>query len=168
MLEKAYREGKIRSIGISNFEGEYLDELLQFAEIKPQVMQVECHPFYPQTKLRKITGRENIRLMAWYPLGGRGQTADLLNSSVIKDLSEKYHKSSAQIVLRWHVQMSNVVIPGSSNPEHIKANLDIFDFSLTDEDMKSIASLDNGQRRYIRTEEALKGFAAWQPEYERA
>lgn len=168
MLEKAYRDGKIRSIGISNFEREYLDELLMFAEIKPQVMQVECHPFYPQTGLRKITDPENIRLMSWYPLGGKGQTKELLSSSVIREIAGKYHKSSAQVVLRWHVQMGNVVIPGSSNPEHIKANLDLFDFELAEEDMKSIAALDNGQRRYIRTDEALKRFAARQPEYEKA
>lgn len=168
MLEKAYRDGKIRSIGISNFEGKYLDELLQFAEIKPQVMQVECHPFYPQTELRVVTDPENIRLMSWYPLGGKGQTGELLKSPVVLKLAEKYHKSSAQIVLRWHVQMGNVVIPGSSNPDHIKANLDIFDFELTGEDMKAMAVLDNGQRRYIRTEEALEHFAHWQPDYEEA
>ena len=168
MLEKAYQEGKIRTIGISNFEGEYLDELLRICKIKPQVMQVECHPFFPQTELRAITHPERIRLMAWYPLGGKGQTAELLENPVIKELAAKYHKSSAQIVLRWHVQMGNIVIPGSKNPDHIKANKDIDDFSLTDADMQAIASLNNGKRRYIRTDEALKGFAAWQPEYEKA
>lgn len=92
--------------------------------------------------LRKITDAENIRLMSWYPLGGKGQTAELLNSTVITKLASKYNKSAAQIVLRWHVQMGNVVIPGSTNPDHIKANIDIGDFTLTDEDMAEIATLN--------------------------
>ena len=166
-LIEAYQDKKIRSIGISNFEGEYIQELLSEFDVIPQVMQCECHPFFPQDETRKITQKHDIRIMSWYPLGGKGQTGELLNSDIIKALAQKYGKSGAQIVLRWHIQMGFIVIPGSKNPEHIKSNIDIYDFSLSDEDMAQIAKLNNGKRRYIRTDEALKGFASWKPQYEK-
>lgn len=128
---------------------------------------MECHPFYPQTELRKITDTENIRIMSWYPLGGKGMTADLLDSQIVKDIAKKYGKSSAQVVLRWHVQMGFVTIPGSKNPEHIKANIDIFDFELSQEDMDNMGTLNIGKRRYTRTEKALEDFAKWQPTFEK-
>ena len=105
--------------------------------------------------------------MAWYPLGGKGMTAELLNSEVIKSLANKYNKSSAQIVLRWHIEMGNIVIPGSKNVEHIRDNLNIFDFELSSEDMASIASLDNETRRYVRTDESLEAFQNWHITYEK-
>lgn len=165
-LEKAYREGKIKAIGISNFEGEYITELLKNCEIKPQTMQVECHPFYPQTELRSITDKENIRIMSWYPLGGNGMTAELLENEIVKSIADKYNKSTAQIVLKWHNQMGFITIPGSKNLEHIKANIDLFDFSLSDDDMFELAKLNKNQRRYTRTEESLKAFASFKPKYE--
>lgn len=167
MIEAAYKAGKVKSIGVSNFEGQYIEKLLTICEIKPQVIQVECHPFYPQTELRKITDTENIRIMSWYPLGGKGMTADLLDSQIVKDIAKKYGKSSAQVVLRWHVQMGFVTIPGSKNPEHIKANIDIFDFELSQEDMDNMGTLNIGKRRYTRTEKALEDFAKWQPTFEK-
>ena len=130
-------------------------------------MQCECHPFFPQTDTRKITEKHGIKIMSWYPLGGKGQTEELLNSSIIKNIAEKYGKSPAQIVLRWHIQMGFIVIPGSKNPEHIKSNIDIYDFALSEDGMNGIAKLNNGRRRYIRTDEALKGFALWKPQYEK-
>lgn len=166
MLVKAYKAGKIRSIGISNFEGEYINDLLKEFDVIPQVIQVECHPFYPQTDLRKIIDERDIKLMSWYPLGGKGMTKDLLENSVILDLAKKYHKTAAQIILKWHVEMGFIVIPGSKNIDHIKDNIDIFDFSLTKDDMAEILTLNNGQRRYNRTDEALERFASWQPVYE--
>ena len=166
-LIEAYQDKKIRSIGISNFEGEYIQELLSEFDVIPQVMQCECHPFFPQDETRKITQRHDIRIMSWYPLGGKGQTEELLNSDIIKNLAQKHKKSPAQIVLRWHVQMGFIVIPGSKNPEHIKSNIDIYDFALSDDDMAQIAKLNNGKRRYIRTDEALKGYASWKPQYEK-
>lgn len=165
-LVKAYKEGRIRSIGISNFEGEYIKEVLAEFDVKPQVIQVECHPFYPQVELRKITDKENIKIMSWYPLGGKGMTNDLLENQVILDLASKYNKTAAQIVLKWHIEMGFIVIPGSKNVLHIKDNINIFDFNLTKEDMDKISTLNNGQRRYNRTDEALEHFALWQPEYE--
>ena len=165
-LVKAYKEGKIKAIGVSNFEGKYIEECLEEFDVKPQVIQVECHPFFPQHELRKITDKEDIRIMSWYPLGGKGMTGELLNSPIVLALAKKYGKSSAQIVLKWHIQMGFVVIPGSKNVDHIRDNLDLFDFALSEEDMKRIALLDNGERRYIRTEESLLGFASWKVPYE--
>lgn len=165
MLEKAYKEGKIKAIGISNFEGKYLDELLQICEIKPQAIQVECHPYFPQTELRKVTEPENIKIMSWYPLGHGDKS--LVNEPIFARLAEKYNKTPAQIILKWHVQMGFIVIPGSRNPEHIKENSEIFDFELTDEEMAEIAKLDKNERYYIRTDEALESYATMKPEYEK-
>ena len=165
-LIKAYKEGKIRAIGISNFEGEYIDSLLKEFDVIPQVIQVECHPFYPQTDLRKITNKENIRIMSWYPLGGKGMTAELLDSDIIKNMANKYHKSPAQIILKWHNEMGFIVIPGSKNVDHIKDNINIFDFELTKDDMNEISKLDSGKRRYTRTDEALSNFLNWHITYE--
>lgn len=166
-LIKAYKEGKIRSIGISNFEGEYIQDLLKEFDVIPQVIQVECHPFYPQEELRKVTDKLDIKIMSWYPLGGKGMTTELLENPTIVNLANKYHKTSAQIVLKWHIEMGFIVIPGSKNIDHIKDNIDLFDFTLTKEDMNQIASLNNGQRRYIRTDEALERFLNWKITYEK-
>lgn len=166
-LIKAYKEGKIRSIGISNFEGEYIQDLLKEFDVIPQVIQVECHPFYPQEELRKVTDKLDIKIMSWYPLGGKGMTTELLENPTIVNLANKYHKTSAQIVLKWHLEMGFIVIPGSKNIDHIKDNIDLFDFTLTKEDMNQIASLNNGQRRYIRTDEALERFLNWKITYEK-
>lgn len=163
-LEKAYKEGKIKAIGISNFEGKYIEELLQNCEIKPQVIQVEAHPYFTQDELRKILDKEDIKLMSWYPLG-HGDS-NLMNEDVFKKLGEKYNKTPAQIILKWHTQMGFIVIPGTKNVEHVKENFNIFDFKLTDKDMKEIAKINKNERYYTRTDEMLKQFATWQPEYE--
>ena len=163
-LEKAYKEGKIKAIGISNFEGKYIEELLQKCEIKPQVIQVEAHPYFTQDELRKILNKEDIKLMSWYPLG-HGDSA-LMNEEVFKELGEKYNKTPAQIILRWHTQMGFIVIPGTKNVDHVRENFDIFDFKLTDEDMEKIAKI-NKNEKYTRTDEMLEHFATWQPEYEK-
>ena len=163
-LEKACRDGKARSIGISNFEGRYIAELETKWEIAPQFIQVEAHPYFTQTELRRTLDKYGIRLMSWYPLGHGDRS--LIEDPVFKALGEKYGKTSAQVILRWHVQMGFVVIPGSKNVAHIRDNLDILDFSLTDAEMAEIAKLNKGKRYYIRTDEALAGFAGWQPAYE--
>ena len=164
MLEKAYREGKAKSIGISNFEGKYIAELEAKWEIVPQFIQVEAHPYFAQDELRKTLDKYGIRIMAWYPLG-HGDKA-LVNEPIFSELAAKYGKSNAQVILRWHTQMGFVVIPGSKNVAHIKDNADIFDFTLTDEEMAQIATLNKGVRYYNRTDEQLVQFAAWQPTYE--
>ena len=164
-LEKAYKEGKAKSIGISNFEGKYIDELQHKWEIAPQFIQVEAHPYFTQKELRKTLDKYGIKLMSWYPLGHGDKS--LMEEPVFAELGKKYGKTPAQIILRWHTQMGFVVIPGSKNVAHIKDNLDILNFTLTDDEMNEIAKLDINKRYYHRTEEQLKSFAAWRPEFER-
>lgn len=163
-LEKAYKEGKAKSIGISNFEGKYIEELETKWEIVPQFIQVEAHPYFTQTELRKTLDKYDIKLMSWYPLGHGDRS--LINEPVFAELGKKYGKSSAQIILRWHTQKGFVVIPGSKNVDHIKDNLDILDFKLTDEEMAEIAKLDKNERYYHRTDEQLIQFAGWKPDFE--
>ena len=156
-LEKAYKEGKIKSIGISNFQGEKLKKLLDECEIKPHVIQMEAHPYYRDEETIAALAPCFCCVMAWYPLG-HGDHA-LLEEPVVKELAEKYGKSTAQVILRWHTQVGNIVIPGSTNPEHIKANLDIFDFELTEEEMKQMAGLNKNVRYYYPDEEKLAAYA---------
>ena len=165
-LEKAYKEGKAKAIGISNFEGKYIAELETKWEIVPQFIQVEAHPYFTQQELRKTLDKYGIRLMAWYPLGHGDKS--LQNEPVFAALGKKYGKTPAQVILRWHTQMGFVVIPGSKNVAHIKDNLDVLDFTLTDEEMAEIAKLDKGERYYHRTDEQLDQFAGWRPDFEKA
>ena len=164
-LEKAYKEGKTKAIGISNFEGKYIEELQTKWEIVPQFIQVEAHPYFTQTELRKTLDKYDIKLMSWYPLGHGDKS--LINEPVFAELGKKYGKSPAQIILRWHTQMGFVVIPGSKNVDHIKDNLDILDFKLTDDEMAQIAKLDKNERYYHRTDEQLVQFAGWKPDFEK-
>ena len=163
-LEKAYREGKAKSIGISNFEGKYMEELQAKWEIVPQFMQVEAHPYFAQDELRKTLDKYGIRLMSWYPLGHGDKS--LIEEPVFAKLAQKYGKTPAQVILRWHTQMGFVVIPGSRNVDHIRDNMNILDFTLTDDEMAEIAKLNKGVRYYTRTDEALAGFASWRPAFE--
>ena len=165
MMEKALSEGKVRAIGISNFYGERLDNLLNNATVMPAVNQVETHPYYPQNEMKEKLSPYGTKLQAWFPLGGRGNDSVLVEDS-IRALSRKYNKSPAQIILRWHNQKGVIVIPGSKNPEHIKDNLDIFDFTISDEDLSIIDSLDKNTPFYNQTEEALAGFANWAPDFD--
>ena len=156
-LENAYKEGKIKSIGNSNFQGEKLKKLLDECEIKPHVIQMEAHPYYRDEETIAALAPCGCCVMAWYPLG-HGDHA-LLEEPVVKELAEKYGKSTAQVILRWHTQVGNIVIPGSTNPEHIKVNLDIFDFELTEEEMKQMAGLNKNVRYYYPDEEKLAAYA---------
>ena len=165
-LEKALKEGKARSIGISNFEGKYIQELETKWETAPQFIQVEAHPYFTQKDLRVTLDKYGIRLMSWYPLGHGDKS--LIQEAVFAELGKKYGKTPAQVILRWHVQMGFVVIPGSKNVEHIRDNLNIMDFELTGDEMAEIAKLDKGERYYHRTEEQLVQFAAWKPDFEKA
>lgn len=163
-LEKAYKEGKAKAIGISNFEGKFIEELQHKWEIAPQFIQVEAHPYFTQKELRKTLDHYGIRLMSWYPLGHGDKS--LMEEPVFISLGKKYGKSPAQVILRWHTQMGFAVIPGSKNIDHIRDNLDIFDFSLTEGEMAEIAKLDTGKRYYHRTDDQLEQFAVWCPAYE--
>ena len=165
-LEKAYKEGKAKAIGISNFEGKYIEELQSKWEIAPQFIQVEAHPYFTQKELRRTLDQYDIRLMSWYPLGHGDKS--LLQEPVFKKLGEKYGKTPAQVILRWHTQMGFVVIPGSKNVDHIRDNLNILDFTLTDAEMADIARLDKDVRYYHRTDAQLVQFASWRPQFEKA
>ena len=165
-LEQAYRNGKVRNIGISNFEGRYFSELETKWEVIPQFIQVEAHPYFTQKELRTTLDRYGIRLMSWYPLGHGDKS--LINEPVFARLAAKYGKSPAQIILRWHTQMGFAVIPGSKNVTHIRENLNILDFTLSAEELAEIATLDKGERYYHRTEEQLRSFASWKPDFETA
>lgn len=157
-IEKAYKEGKVKAIGLSNFPDELLKEAIDTMEIKPQVVQVEAHPYFPQTELKKVLAQTGMGLMAWYPLG-HGDKA-LIGEPVFGELAAKYGKSNAQIILRWHVQSGNIVIPGSKNLDHIRDNFDIFDFELSSEDMEKIAEVDKNVRYYTATPEMIAAYAA--------
>ena len=143
-MEKAVAQGKVHSIGLSNFESERLEELIQNAYIKPAVLQVECHPYYQQMELKKRISPYGTKLECWYPIGHAD--AGLLNEPLFVRLGHKYGKSSAQIILRWHIQEGNIIFPKTTNLQHMKENLDIFDFTLTDDEMLEIRSLDKGMR----------------------
>ena len=163
-MERAVKAGKVRSLGLSNFPVEKIDDILMQAELPPAVLQAEAHPYYPEQALKKHMARYGAVLMAWYPLG-HGD-AKLVQEPVFTELAAKYGKSNAQIILRWHVQSGHVVIPGSKNPDHIRANLDIFDFSLTRGDMARIARLaEQGRPYYVPSAEVLEGYLRFSPDF---
>lgn len=155
-IEKAVKEGKVRSIGLSNFSAEEVQEAIDTMEIKPQLVQVEAHPYYPQTELKKKLAETKMGLMAWSPIGHGDKS--LINEPVFTELAQKHGKSNVQIILRWHVQSGNVVFPGSKNPDHIRDNFNIFDFSLTDEEMAEIAKVDKNTRYYNATPELVASY----------
>ena len=161
-MQKAVKAGKIRSIGISNFESERLEEICEFAEIKPSVLQVECHPYYQQNALKKRVEKYGTVIESWYPIGHGDK--GLINEPVFTRLAEKYEKSNVQIILRWHIQAGNIVFPKTTNIQHMRDNFDIFDFALTAEEMAEIAKLDCGKRFYNMTlEQQEASLGSWKP-----
>lgn len=161
-MEKAYKEGKVKAIGLSNFNQEQIREILSVCEVKPAVLQTEVHPYSQEKELKKFLAKEGIVIQAWYPLG-HGDKA-LIEESLFTELGKKYGKSNAQIILRWHIQDGNIVIPGSKNPAHIKDNFDLFDFALTDSEMAQIAAMDQQKRYYTSTPELLRRYAEIVPD----
>lgn len=145
-MEESVHAGKVRTIGLSNFYGDRMEEVVANSEIKPSVFQLECHPYFQQKIQKKYMEQFGCVLEAWYPIGHGDKT--LLNEPVFIELAEKYHKSPVQIILRWHIQEGTVVFPKSLNPEHIKSNIDIFDFTLTDDEIVKIRELDKEQSYY--------------------
>ncbi len=162
LMEKAYKEGKVKAIGLSNFTIDQIKEILAICEVRPTVMQCEVHPYGQQTELKKFLDENEIAIQAWYPLG-HGDKA-LMQEDVFTELAAKYNKSNAQIILRWHIQEGNIVIPGSKNPDHIRANFDLFDFALTEDEVKKIEALNQDKHYYEATAEALAGYAAFAPD----
>lgn len=161
LMEKAYKEGKVKAIGLSNFNEEQIKEILNICEIRPAVLQTEVHPYYQAKELKKFLDEEQIVIQAWYPLGHGDK--ELLEEPLWKKLREKYRKSPAQIILRWHIQSGNVVIPGSKNLEHIRDNFRLFDFKLTEKEMEEIAALERNKRYYTSTPELLQRYAEMVP-----
>ena len=160
-MEKAYKEGKVHAIGLSNFTKEQIEEILSICEVKPAVLQTELHPYNQEPELKAFLKENGIVPQAWYPLG-HGDKA-LLQEPLFAQLGKKYGKSAPQIILRWHIQNGNIVIPGSKNPDHIKSNFDLFDFALTDDEMTQIAALNKNVRYYTSTPEMLKKYAEMVP-----
>ncbi|MDR2007741.1 MAG: aldo/keto reductase [Alphaproteobacteria bacterium] len=148
-MEKAVAAGKVKSIGLSNFESTRLEEVLEAATIKPSVLQVECHPYYQQNELKKRLAPYNTKIESWYPLG-HGDSS-LLNEPIFTTLAQKYNKTNAQIILRWHMQEGIIVFPRASEPAHIQENINIFDFTLTENEMNEIRKLDKNYRYYNLT-----------------
>ena len=144
-FEEAVDEGKVKAIGLSNFYGKDLDKVLKNARIKPVLLTVECNPYCQQRELKQLLDKEGILLQSWFPLcqGKQG----LQEEPIFVKLAEKYKKSPAQIILRWHVQSGYGVIPGSKTPSHIDENIALFDFELTEDEMKEIQRLDGYMRR---------------------
>ena len=161
LMEKAYEEGKVKAIGLSNFTASQIQEILDVCKVRPAVLQTEVHPYSQEKELKEFLKREQIVIQAWYPLGHGDKT--LLADKVFDQLGKKYGKSSAQIILRWHIQSGNIVIPGSKNPAHIRDNFALFDFTLTEEEMEAIAALDKRRRYYTSTPELLKKYAEMVP-----
>lgn len=160
-MEKAVEQGKVRSIGISNFD-ERLDDLLNNCKIKPAVIQVECHPFWNQDDLRKKVEKYGTLIESWYPIGHGDKS--LIEHELFTKLGKKYNKTNVQVILRWHIQKGNIVFPKSSNPKHIKENSEIFDFKLTDDEMKEIDKMGKSKRFFtMPLEQQEKAFTQWKP-----
>jgi len=161
-MEKAVKTGKVRSIGISNFESKRLEELCEAAVIKPSVLQVECHPYYQQNELKKRIEKYGTVIESWYPIGHGDK--GLIGEALFTKLAQKYNKSNVQIILRWHIQEGTIVFPRTTNPEHMKENFDIFDFELTADEMTQIRKLDCGKRFFNMTlAEQEANLGAWHP-----
>ena len=147
-MEKAVRAGKVRALGISNFEvnDSVFDLIMEKAEIKPQVLQMECHPYAQRVEARQKAARLGIQVECWFPLGGQMSQGLLLKDPVIVAIAQAHKKSPAQVILRWHLQEGLSAIPGSKNPQHIAENINIFDFALSDGEMQQIRALNKEQR----------------------
>lgn len=151
-MEKAVKMGKVRALGISNFDynEEMWNTMMDSATIKPAVLQIECHPYAQRLDMRKKAARYGIQVECWFPLGGAVSEGALFKDPVIRQIAEAHGKTPAQIILRWHIQEGFSVIPGATNPDYIKENISIFDFELTGEEMRQMRSL-NKERRFFNS-----------------
>ena len=145
-MEKYVQQGKIHSIGLSNWYINELEEFLPQVEITPALVQNEIHPYYQELNVVPYIQSKGIVVQGWYPFGGRGHTSVLLNNKTIVEIANAHNVTSAQVILRWNLQREVVVIPGSSNPEHIKENTEIYDFELTSEEMQKIEKLNKNKK----------------------
>ena len=165
-MEQALAMGKVRAIGISNFDTNdtLFDQLLASAKVKPQIMQIECHPYAQRKHWQERCATEGIQIECWFPLGGRDSKGEILRDKTINEIAQAHGKTAAQVIIRWHIQEGFSVIPGSSNPAHIKENIEVFDFTLTDAEMQRIRSLDKEARYFnMPYEQQVKWFSGWNP-----
>lgn len=165
-MEKALEMGKVRAIGISNFDvnDSIWNSLVETARVKPQIVQIECHPYAQRKHWQEMAAKHNIQIECWFPLGGRESKGEILRDSTINAIARVHGKTAAQVIIRWHVQEGFSVIPGSSNPAHIRENIEVFDFALSDDEMQQIRSL-NKEARYFNMpyENQKRWFMQWNP-----
>jgi diketogulonate reductase-like aldo/keto reductase len=159
-MEKAVAAGKVRALGISNFDDsdEVFHAIVDNMKIKPVALQIECHPYAQRLDIREKVKPYNIQIECWFPLGGAMSNGVLLKDPVIKEIAAAHHKSPAQIIIRWHIQEGFSVIPGATNPDYIKENISIFDFALSDDEMATMRSLNQEKRFFNMTLEQKQGF----------
>lgn len=165
-LERAVRSGKVRTIGVSNFDlkDSIFDDLYAKAEIKPAIVQIELHPYAQRKAVREKYTKLGIAIEGWFPLGGTDGNSTLFNDSTIQSLAQKYGKSPAQVILSWHLQEGFSTIPGAQNPAYIKENIETLNFKLSEDDMQAIRALDKEQRFYTGTYESSQYFTQWNPD----
>ena len=165
-MEQALASGKVRAIGISNFDvnDSIWNSLVETARIKPQIVQIECHPYAQRKHWQEMAAKHNIQIECWFPLGGRESKGELLRDPVINEIAKAYGKTAAQVIIRWHIQEGFSVIPGASNPDYIRENIEVLDFALSAGEMQQIRSL-NKETRYFNMpyEEQKKWFMQWNP-----
>ena len=165
-MEQALAMGKVRAIGISNFDtnDSLFDQLLASAKVKPQIMQIECHPYAQRKHWQERCAAEGIQIECWFPLGGRDSKGEILRDKTINEIAQAHGKTAAQVIIRWHIQEGFSVIPGSSIPAHIKENIEVFDFTLSDAEMQRIRALDKEARYFnMPYEQQVKWFSGWNP-----
>jgi len=143
-LEKLYKDGRVKAIGVCNFEAEHLQRLLDECDVPPVLNQIECHPYLAQTELKEFCAQHDIFVEAWSPLD---QGGEVLQDEVVQQIAEAHKKSPAQIVLRWHLQNNTIVIPKSVTPSRIEENFDVFGFELSEEEMNQIDGLNQNRRK---------------------
>ena len=165
-MEQAMASGKVRAIGISNFDvsDSIFDSLIKNAKIKPQIMQIECHPYAQRRHWQERCAAEGIQLECWFPLGGRDSKGEILRDPVINRIAKAHGKSPAQIIIRWHMQEGFSVIPGASNPDYIRENIEVMDFALSNVEMAAIRALDAEKRYFVMSyEDQVRWFSQWNP-----
>lgn len=147
-MEKAVAAGKVRALGISNFDAndEVFNRIMEAATVKPAVLQIECHPYAQRIAVREKAKKHDIQVECWFPLGGAMSNGALLKDPTIMEIAKAHGKTPAQVILRWHIQEGLSVIPGASNPDYIEENIQIFDFELTNEEMAQMRGLNKEQR----------------------
>jgi len=165
-MELALKSGKVRAIGISNFDisDSIFDSLVRNAEVKPQIMQIECHPYAQRRHWQERCAAEGIQIECWFPLGGRESKGEIMRDPVINHIAKAHGKSPAQVIIRWHMQEGFSVIPGASDPAYIKENIDVMDFALSNVEMAAIRALDKEKRYFVMSyEDQVRWFSQWNP-----